>query len=141
MASSYIYSGPSPVASLASALAGLCLNRQEGELWRQKLHRLTRKLVTGAKALGCEVINENDFPIVSVVIGKSEDVVRACHILWEHGILITPAIFPVVPVDRGLVRFSVTSANTDEEIEQAIRALTAVQERLRAGATDRIKRQ
>lgn len=129
-ASTFIFSGPSPVASLASALAGLRLNRQEGDAWRSKVYRLTEKLVTAAKALGLEVINENCFPIVSVVIGKTEDVVAACHLLWEHGILITPAIFPVVPPERGLVRFSITAANTEEEIDCALEALAAVQERL-----------
>ena len=129
-ASSFIFSGPSPVASLASALAGLRLNRQQGDGWRSKVYRLTEKLVTESKALGYEVLNENCFPIVSVVIGKTEDVVAACHVLWEHGILITPAIYPVVPPDRGLVRFSITAANTEEEVAQAIQALEAVGERI-----------
>jgi len=129
-ASTFIFSGPSPVASLASALVGLRLNEIEGETWRSQVYRLTHKLVTGAKALGFEVVNDNYFPIVGVVIGKTQQVIEACKILWEYGILITPALFPIVPMDRGLLRWSITAANTEEEIEQSLAALKAVRERL-----------
>ncbi len=125
-ASTFIFSGPSPVASLASAIAGLKLNRREGDEWRKQVFKLTYKLVTEAKAMGFEVINDNFFPIVGVVIGKTKDVVTACQILWEYGILITPALFPIVPMDQGRLRFSITAANTEEEVEQALEALREV---------------
>lgn len=129
-ASTFIFSGPSPVASLASALAGVQLNQRDGESWRANLHALTRRLIVGAKAMGFEVINDNDFPIVCVVIGRTPDVIAACKILWEYGILITPALYPIVPRDRGLLRFSITAANTEEEIDRSLEALAAVKERL-----------
>jgi 7-keto-8-aminopelargonate synthetase-like enzyme len=37
-ASTFIFSGPSPVASLASAIAGLKLNRREGDEWRKQVY-------------------------------------------------------------------------------------------------------
>jgi 7-keto-8-aminopelargonate synthetase-like enzyme len=60
------------------------------------------------------------------VMGDWDAIVTACRILWEHDILITPATFPAVPATRNLVRFSITSANTDEELDRAIDALRAV---------------
>jgi 7-keto-8-aminopelargonate synthetase-like enzyme len=129
-AASFIFSGPSPVASLASALAGLQLNQRDGEAWRARLYNLTHRLIAGAKALGYEVINDNDFPIVCVVIGKTRDLIEACKILWEYGILITPAMYPITPKDKGLLRFSVTAANTEDEIGRALEALAAVRSRL-----------
>ncbi len=129
-ASSFIFSGPSPVASLASALEGLRLNRIEGDQWRKQVYDLTYKLVTEAKAMGFEVENENYFPIVGVVIGSTPEVVAACQLLWEYGILITPALFPIVPMDRGLLRFSITAANTEGEIDRALEALQAVRQTL-----------
>lgn len=125
-ASTFIFSGPSPVASLASAIAGLKLNRREGDEWRKQVYKLTHKLVTEAKAMGFEVINDNFFPIVGVIIGKTKNVVTACNILWDYGILITPALFPIVPMDQGRLRFSITAANTEEEIDRALEALAAV---------------
>jgi 7-keto-8-aminopelargonate synthetase-like enzyme/acyl carrier protein len=122
----YVFSGPTSVASLASALAGLKLNRRDGDNRRRQIHRLTRRLVAEARRIGFEVDNDSDFPIVGVVIGDWDAMVRACNILWENDILITPATFPAVPMNRSLVRFSLTSANTDAELDQAIKALEAV---------------
>ena len=68
--------------------------------------------------------------------GRAAAELDECRILWDHDILITPAIYPAVPATRNLVRFSITSANTDEEMDQAIRALAAVWEALHPAAAD-----
>lgn len=129
-ASTFIFSGPSPVASLASAIAGIKLNNIEGDKWREQVYKLTYKLVNEAKTIGFEVINDNYFPIVGVVVGNTKKVVAACNILWDYGLLITPAIFPIVPFDRGLLRFSITAANTEEEIDRALESLKVVYKEL-----------
>jgi 7-keto-8-aminopelargonate synthetase-like enzyme len=126
----FVFSGPTCVASLASALAGLGVNAREGDRKRQQIFRLTHRFVTAVRGLGFEVDNGGFFPIVGVVIGGFADMVKACQLLWEHDVLITPAIYPAVPMDRNLVRFSITAANTEEEVEHAIRALKAVRESL-----------
>jgi 7-keto-8-aminopelargonate synthetase-like enzyme len=131
MASTAVFSGPCPTASLASALAGVKISQdQEGEAIRQRLLSLTRQLVAGARALGFGVDNNALFPLVSVRIGAVPDVVKACNVLWEHGILITPAVFPAVPVDRGALRFTVTAANSEDQIRLALEALRRVREEL-----------
>jgi myxalamid-type polyketide synthase MxaB len=130
----YVFSGPTAVACLATALAGLRLNRRDGDARRRQIHRLTRRLVREAVASGFEVDNDSEFPIVGVVMGAWQEMLAACRILWDHDILITPAAFPAVPATRNLVRFSITSANTDSEMDQAIRALAAVWEALHPGA-------
>ena len=131
MASTAVFSGPCPTASLASAMVGLRISQDdEGVDIRRRLLKLTRHLVSGARALGFSVDNNELFPLASVQIGTVPDVVKACNILWEHGILITPALFPAVPIDRGALRFTVTAANTDEQVRQAIKALREVREEL-----------
>ncbi len=125
-ATTYIFSGPSPVASLASALAGLRVNAREGEAMRAQIYRLTRRLVDESRSLGFDVHSDNYFPIVSVPVGRTPLVVDACRLLWEHDILITPAVYPVVPKDRGVLRFSITAANTDDEIDRALEGLARV---------------
>jgi acyl transferase domain-containing protein/7-keto-8-aminopelargonate synthetase-like enzyme/acyl carrier protein len=129
----FVFSGPTCVASLASALAGLRVNAREGDEKRKQVYRLTRRLVTAARALGFEVDNGEHFPIVGVVIGSLEDLVRACRLLWEHDVLITPAFYPAVPLHRNLVRFSITAANTEEEVDRAVGALKAVRDALGTG--------
>jgi 7-keto-8-aminopelargonate synthetase-like enzyme/acyl carrier protein len=126
MSGPYVFSGPTSVASLATALAGLKLNRKDGDGRRAHIHRLTRRLVAEARRIGFEVDNDGDFPIVGVVMGGWEAMTQGCGILWERDILITPATFPAVSINRNLVRFSLTSANTEQELDQAVAALEAV---------------
>jgi myxalamid-type polyketide synthase MxaB len=130
----YLFSGPTAVACLATALAGLRLNRRDGDARRRHIYRLTSRLVREAALIGFEVDNDSEFPIVGVVMGGWEEMVTACRVLWDHNILITPATFPAVPATRNLVRFSITSANTDLEMDQAIAALEAVWEALHPAA-------
>ena len=122
----YVFSGPAAVPCLATALAGIRLNKLDGDSRRKQIHRLTRRLVREAVQMGFEVDNDSESPIVGVVMGGWDAIVTACQILWERDILITPATFPAVPADRNLVRFSITAANTDEEVDRAIDALRAV---------------
>jgi 7-keto-8-aminopelargonate synthetase-like enzyme len=129
MASTAVFSGPSPTASLASALTGLRISQgDEGSAIRGRLLGLTRQLVAGGRALGFGVDNNELFPLVSVRIGAVPDVVKACNVLWEHGILITPALFPAVPIDRGALRFTLTAANTEEQVRLAIEGLRKVRD-------------
>jgi acyl-CoA synthetase (AMP-forming)/AMP-acid ligase II/7-keto-8-aminopelargonate synthetase-like enzyme/acyl carrier protein len=125
-----IFSGPSPVASLASAIAGLEVNSKEGEMFRKHVYHLTFKLVESARKIGFEVDGQGYFPIVSVVVGTVESAIEACKILWEHGILITPGIFPAVPYNRSILRFSITAANTEMEIDQVLVALRDIHTQL-----------
>jgi acyl carrier protein len=129
MASTAVFSGPCPTASLASAMAGLRISQNdEGAAIRRRLLSLTRQLVEGARDVGFAVDNNELFPLVAVRIGAVPEVVRACNVLWEHGILITPALYPAVPMDRGALRFTVTAANTEEQVRSAIEALREVRQ-------------
>ena len=122
----FVFSGPTSTASLASGLAGLKLNDSEGDTKRQIIYQLTHRFVGAVRSIGFEVDNSGYFPIVGVVLGNFEHMVAACKLLWEHDILITPAMYPAVPANRNLVRFSITSANTEAELDRAITALEAV---------------
>jgi 8-amino-7-oxononanoate synthase len=126
----FVFSGPTCTASLASALAGLRVNAREGDECRRRIWRLASRFLAAVKAMGFEVDNAGGFPVIGVVIGGVEQLVAACKILWEHDVLITPALYPAVALNRSLVRFSITAANSEAEIDQAIRALEAVRERI-----------
>lgn len=132
--STLVFSGPVPTASLASALAGLDVNESEGDAIRKRLHDLAESFAGGIRGLGLAVSNTNGFPILTVEFGSLDAVTVACRVLWDHGILITPAIFPAMPIDKGGVRFSVTAANTYEDIERALKALAAARDAVGAAA-------
>ena len=133
-ASTMIFSGPVPVASLATALAGLRVNREEGDELRRHIHRLTMRIIDGARDAGLVVENEIGFPALTVVIGGIQHVVEACRVAWEHGILFTPAAFPAMPLDRGGLRLSVTAANTDSDVDRVLVALRDIATRVMAPA-------
>jgi acyl carrier protein len=121
-----VFTGPCPTASLATAIAGIDVVAREGAELRSRLHALTTKLVNGARALGFAVDNHDAFPLIGVVIGKTSATISACRTLWDHGILITPGLFPATPHDRGLLRFTLTAANTEAQVERALDALADV---------------
>jgi acyl carrier protein len=125
-ASTMIFSGPIPVASLASALAGLDVNAVEGDLRRARLWTLTRRLLDGVEALGLTTENTSDFPIVNVVLGHTDLVLAACDVLWEHGMLLTPAIFPAAPLNHGGLRFTLTFDHTEAQVDRLLEALAVV---------------
>lgn len=128
-ASTWVFSGPCPTASLATSLAGIRISMsEEGEQIRRRLYTLTRRFVDGARDCGLVVENDEYFPLASIVIGSVKDVVKACQILWEHGVLITPAVYPNVPLTQSMLRFTLTAANTEEEVDRALEALQEVRD-------------
>ncbi len=136
--STLVFSGPIPVASLASALAGLAVNEREGDDLRSRLWALTDRLIEGARDLGFTLDNQGGFPIVNAIVGGIEAVHTSCEILWAAGMLVTPAVFPAAPLNRGGVRFTPTAANTGDEIDWAVDALAQVADAVDvAGAGER----
>src|SRR4029453_19014105 len=58
----YLYSGPSPVASLASVLAGLDVNEAKGDQLRADLYRMSKRLLDHVRNLGTVTLNTDDTP-------------------------------------------------------------------------------
>src|SRR5439155_9112340 len=52
LAPPYLYSGPSPIASLATTLTGLEVNRVRGDAVRADLHRKTARVLEALHRLG-----------------------------------------------------------------------------------------
>jgi 7-keto-8-aminopelargonate synthetase-like enzyme len=62
----YLYSGPSPIASLASALVGLQINHTRGDQLRAMLYASTRRVLDHLDKLGATTLNTSGFPIIEV---------------------------------------------------------------------------
>jgi 8-amino-7-oxononanoate synthase len=69
----YLYSGPSPVASLASVLLGLQVNQARGDELRTLLWRRTRRILDHLDKLGAFTLNRSGFPIVEVPLADPDD--------------------------------------------------------------------
>jgi 8-amino-7-oxononanoate synthase len=73
--------------------------------------------------LGAHTPNRSGFPIVEVPLARHEDVDAAGRFLFENGIYVTLAAYPLVPRDEVGFRIQVTAANTTAEIEQLVDVL------------------
>ncbi len=125
-ASTMVFSGPIPVASIATGLTGLAVNAERGDEMRGELHRLTQRLVTGLDDLGVGYDNPSGFPIVNVPVGGLDAVLAAAKTMWDFGVLLTPSVFPAAPIDRGGLRFTLTAVNTDADVDRVIDAFAAL---------------
>ncbi|MGW7306297.1 aminotransferase class I/II-fold pyridoxal phosphate-dependent enzyme [Streptomyces sp. NPDC054835] len=128
-AAPYLYSGPSPTASLATALAGLHVNDERGDALRADLHRRTARVLHHVRGLGIDTPNTDGLPIIEIPLAEADDLAAVAAFLWERGIYVTLASYPLVPRDRVGFRVQITAANTDEEIDQLDDALTALARR------------
>jgi 8-amino-7-oxononanoate synthase len=122
-APAYLYSGPSPIASLATTIAGLQVNEQRGDAIRAELWRKTGAVLDCLEQLGAHTPNRSGFPIIEVPLARSEDIDAVGRFLFDHGIYVTLAAYPLVPRDEVGFRVQVTGANTDAEIEQLVDVL------------------
>src|SRR5262249_29288059 len=117
-AAPYLYSGPSPTASLATVLAGLKVNRERGEVIRGAVWHKTARVIDHVRKLGLSTPNVSGFPIIELPAREPRDIDEIATILWERGIYVTLAAYPLVPRDQAGFRIQVTAANTDEEVEE-----------------------
>jgi 8-amino-7-oxononanoate synthase len=114
----YLYSGPSPVASLATVLTGLEVNEKRGDSIRAGLWRKTAAVLEQLDRLGVHTPNHSGFPIIEVPLARHEDIDAVGRFLFDNGIYVTLAAYPLVPRNEVGFRIQVTAANTDAEIEQ-----------------------
>lgn len=122
----YDLSGPCPTASLATLLQGLKINQHKGEQYRSTLWDLTQQALVGLRALGYKVINKTGFPILSVHVGDTDKLIKTANILFDEGILITAAPFPMMKKGEEVHRITITASNTKEEIQQLIDAFKKI---------------
>jgi 8-amino-7-oxononanoate synthase len=114
----YLYSGPSPTASLATVLAGLQVNDERGDAIRADLHRKTTRVLDTVAALGLSTPNTSGFPIIELPLANPDDIDFVGDFLFDRGIYVTLAAYPLVPRNQVGFRIQTTAANTDEEIDQ-----------------------
>jgi 8-amino-7-oxononanoate synthase len=129
LAPPYLYSGPSPVASLATTLAGLEVNRKRGDALRADVWRKTERVLNAMREQGIRTPNLSGTPIIEIPLAHHEDIDSAGRFLFEKGIYVTLAAFPLVPKNEVGVRVQVTASNTDAEVDQLIKVLGELRER------------
>jgi 8-amino-7-oxononanoate synthase len=80
--------------------------------------------------------NQSGYPIIEIPLSDHGEIDRVGRFLFDHGIYVTMAAYPLVPKEEVGFRVQVTAANTDEEIEHLIDVLTRVRERFQLRARE-----
>jgi len=128
LAPPYLYSGPSPVASLASTQVGLMVNRKRGDQYRADVWRKTARILGALRDLGIKTPNESGLPIIEILLVDHQEIDPAGRFLFERGIYLTMAAFPLVPKHEVGFRVQVTAANSDAQVDHLIEVLAALRE-------------
>jgi 8-amino-7-oxononanoate synthase len=125
----YLYSGPSPVASLATVLEGMNVNERKGDQLRSELHRMTWRVLDALDELGVYTPNSSGYPIIEIPLADADQIDDVGRFLFDHGIYVTLAAYPLVPRNEVGFRVQVTAANTDEQITNLIDVLHQLADR------------
>ena len=135
LAPPYLYSGPSPVASLATTLVGLDVNEKRGDNYRATLWRHTDRILKALHGLGIHTPNESGYPIIEIPLADHDQIDDVGRYLFDHGIYLTMAAYPLVPKDEVGFRIQPTAAHSDEEVDELITVLGTLKERFQLEQT------
>ncbi|PWG78873.1 serine palmitoyltransferase [Pararcticibacter amylolyticus] len=120
-ARSLLFSASMTPASVASVLAALDIIEEEPEiidkLWDNTNH--AKKLMLDA---GFD-LGATESPILPIYIRDNDKTFQVTNLLQENGVFVNPVVSPGVPSDSSLIRFSLMSTHTFEQIEEAVEKL------------------
>jgi 8-amino-7-oxononanoate synthase len=125
----YLYSGPSPVASLASTLLGLRVNARRGDELRAMLYAKTRRVLDHLDKLGAFTLNRSGFPVIEVPLADPGDLDQVGALLFERGIYATLAFYPGVPRHEVGFRLQLTAATANDQVGELLVVLDELADR------------
>lgn len=114
---------PPPVCAAAERAVGLV--RSEPGL-RERLWRNIHRFASGLKALGLPA--EARSAVFPVLMGAPEQALAAAAFLRRRGLLVKPIRPPTVPTGTSRLRFALSAAHTEAQIDLALAGLKALQE-------------
>jgi 8-amino-7-oxononanoate synthase len=125
----YLYSGPSPIASLATTLVGLEVNDKRGDVYRYEMYRKTKRVIDRLHELDIYTPNQSGYPLIEIPLANHEDIDPVGRYLFDRGIYVTMAAYPLVPKDEVGFRIQVTAVNGDDEIDLLCDVLGEISDR------------
>jgi 8-amino-7-oxononanoate synthase len=123
-ARSLIFSAALPPAGVAAALQSLDILEAEPEL-RERLWRNARFFLEGVKSAGFDTM-DSETPVIPMLIGDQLRAVELASALRKRGVLVCPAIPPMVPAHLSRVRSHVTARHEIEELRSALQTFEDV---------------
>ncbi len=115
---SFMFSASLPPASTASALAALKIIRNDSS-YTERLWENTHYAIEQMRIHGLDIGN-TETPIIPIYIRSSLKTFEVAKQLFESGIYVNPVVAPAVNDSDSLLRFSLTSSHTKEQILFAV---------------------
>jgi 8-amino-7-oxononanoate synthase len=112
-----------------SSLLGLDINERRGDELRAQLYHRTRTVLDHLDKLGVATSNVSGFPLIELALADAEDLHPVGRHLFDRGIYVTLAPYPVVPRDEVGFRIQLTAANTAEQVDHLLTVLADVDDR------------
>ncbi|QZT39147.1 pyridoxal phosphate-dependent aminotransferase family protein [Halosquirtibacter xylanolyticus] len=122
----YMFSASLPPSSAASVLAALRIMKTD-DSYRLRLWDNTHYAINLMKEHGLD-IGMAETPIIPIYIRDSVLTFQIARELFERGIYVNPVVAPGVKESDALLRFSLTSAHSHEQIEFAVGNIVQVLE-------------
>lgn len=123
-----VFSASLPPPSLAAARQALAILKQEPERVEQ-LSRNAARWKKGLLEAGFNV-GSTSTPIVPVIVGNDFLVLRFWKELLAAGLYANAIMHPAVPKDRAMIRTSVISTHTTEQLDQGVEIFSRVGRKL-----------
>lgn len=118
----YVFSGTLQPAAVAGAREAVRIARsKEGRLKRDRLRQLSVKVRGALREMGFRV-PAGDSPIVPILIGGDMKTLMAGRKMFDAGIFLNSVLYPAVPLGEGILRISLNSNHTDEQIDHLLSA-------------------
>jgi glycine C-acetyltransferase len=122
-ARSFMYSTSLPPALAEACTKAIDIVEHGSGLRRKRLWKNRKRLYDGLKSLGFDIPG-SETPIIPVMAGDTERALRTGKHLFKDK-LFAPAIRPpTIPDGKCRIRFSVTAAHTDEDIDRLLESLS-----------------
>ncbi len=121
-ARSFIYSTSLPPSVAEACIKAIDIVEFKSAQRRKRLWRNRQRLYESLKSLGYDTLNSGT-PIIPVMVGDTKSALKMGNYLFKEKIF-APAIRPpTVPEGKCRIRFSVTAAHTDEDIDRVLESL------------------
>jgi glycine C-acetyltransferase len=120
----YLFSNTMMPALAAAGIKAFELLSGSTEL-RDRLHANTRYFREAMTAAGFD-IRPGDHPIVPIMLYDAALAKNMAGKLLEQGIYVVGFSYPVVPREQARIRVQISAAHTQEHIDRAVEAFTAV---------------
>jgi 8-amino-7-oxononanoate synthase len=123
----FVFSVGMAPGSVAAALEALRILRREPERV-SRLQANARYFLGHAKSLGLDTGSSGSTPIIPIIVGDSVRAVRLSQQLLERRINVQPMVAPAVSESGARLRFFVAYDHTEEQMQEAIEAVSALLE-------------